>query len=156
MSAPSAAIPVSAAKLLLATALFASSGVSLARAQESCQADFQRLTERRMSQVAVLNKLGKSGKGKMDPIAACPVARNLSAVETEMLNYMVKNKDWCAIPDNVIDGFKQARAKTQNFATQACGVAVKIKKMQAMQAQQQREQAANPSAGPAKLPAGPL
>ena len=51
-----------------------------------------------------------------------------------MLNYMTKNKEWCNIPDNVVDGFKEARAKTQNFASQACAVAAKVK--------QQRDQAA--------------
>jgi hypothetical protein len=156
MTARSAASQIASAGLLLATIVVGGSAVAPARAQESCQADFQRLTQKRMAQIGVLNRLGHSGKGKMDPLAACPVARNLTGIETEMLNYMVKNKDWCAIPDNVVDTFKQARAKTQNFATQACGVAVKIKKMQAMQAQQQRQQAANPSGAPAKLPAGPL
>ncbi len=140
------------AGLLFAAALLGLDPNSGARAQQSCQADFQRLTEKRMAQIAALNRLGKAGKGKMDPIAACPVARNLTGVETEMFNYMVKNKDWCAIPDNVIDTFKQARAKTQTFATQACGAAVKVKKMQ----EQQRQQAANPSNAPVKLPAGPL
>jgi hypothetical protein len=139
--------------LLLTAALLGLCVGSAARAQEaSCQADFQRLTEKRMAQIGALNKLGKAGKGKMDPIAACPVARNLAAIEGEMLGYMTKNKDWCAIPDAVLDNFKQARAKTQNFASQACGVAAKVKKMQ----EQQRQQAANPQNAPVKLPAGPL
>jgi hypothetical protein len=70
-----------------------------------------------------------------------------------MLNYMTKNKDWCTIPDNVIDGFKAARAKSQGFAGQACSVAAKVKQMQA----QQRSQAASgPGNQPLKLPAGPL
>jgi hypothetical protein len=138
---------------LAAVALLGVGANSAARAQESsCQTDFQRLTQKRMAQIGALNNLSKSGKGKMDPVAACPIARNLAAAEGEMLNYMNKNKDWCAIPDNVIDNFKQARAKTQNFASQACGVAAKVKKMQ----EQQRQQAANPQNAPAKLPAGPL
>jgi hypothetical protein len=139
--------------LSLAAALLGFDANSAARAQESsCQADFQRLTQKRMAQIGALNKLGKAGKGKMDPIAACPIARNLAVIEGEMLSYMTKNKEWCAIPDNVLDTFKQARAKTQTFASQACGVAVKVKKMQ----EQQRQQAANPQNAPAKLPAGPL
>lgn len=120
---------------------------------QSCQDDFQRLTQRRMGQIQVLNSLGKSGKGKMDPNAACPAAKKLVSIEGEMLNYMGKNKEWCNIPDNVVDSFKQARAKTQNFAAQACSVAAKMKKMQ----EQQREQAASGGfAAPPKLPAGPL
>jgi hypothetical protein len=106
-----------------------------------------------MAQIGVLNRLGKAGKGHMDPIAACPAARALVGIESEMLGYMTKNKDWCNIPDNVIDGFKAARAKSQGFAGQACTVAAKVKQMQA----QQRSQAAQgPAAAPLKLPAGPL
>jgi hypothetical protein len=139
--------------LLLAAALLGLDAAPAARAQESsCQADFQRLTQKRMAQIGALNKLGKSGKGKMDPVAACPITRNLAAVEGEMLGYMTKNKEWCAIPDSVIENFKQARAKSQNFASQACGVAAKVKKMQ----EQQRQQAANPQNAPARLPTGPL
>jgi hypothetical protein len=134
--------------LLLA---FSASGVAFA---QSCQEDFQKLSERRMSQISVLNKLGKSNKGKMDPVAACPVARQLSGIESEMLSYMEKNKEWCAIPDQVVDNFKQARAKTVNFASQACAFAAKAKKMQ----EQQREQAAAGGVGgqAQKLPSGPL
>ncbi len=131
-------------------ALLASAGAANA---QSCQEDFQKLTERRMAQIQVLNNLGKAGKGKMDPNAACPAAKKLAAVESEMLGYMTKNKEWCNIPDNVVDGFKQAGAKTKNFATQACAAAVKMKQMM----QQQREQAASGGMGaPPKLPAGPL
>jgi hypothetical protein len=139
----------SAASALLGL-LLCSLGAGEALAQ-SCQEDFQKLSEKRMAQIGVLNNLGKAAKGKMDPIAACPAARRLVAIETEMFNYIEKNKDWCNIPDNVVDGFKQARAKTQNFASQACAVAAKMKKMQ-------EEQAAGvgPQSQVQKLPAGPL
>jgi Na+-transporting NADH:ubiquinone oxidoreductase subunit NqrC len=132
-----------------------------AQAQSSCQDDFQRLTKRRMDAIATLNNHAKSHKGKMDPMAACPMARHLAGVETEMMNYMTKNKEWCAIPDNVIDGFKQARAKTMGFASQACSDAVKFQKMKEQAIRQQKAAAAhaadNPGGmAPQKLPAGPL
>ncbi len=133
--------------------MLAACAAAPAAAQQSCQDDFQRLSQKRMAQIETLNRIGKAGKGKMDPIAACPATRTLLGIETEMLNYMLKNKDWCNIPDNVIDGFKAARAKSQNFSSQACAFAAKVKQMQ----QQQREQAANGgAAAPQKLPAGPL
>ena len=95
---------------------------------------------------------GKAGKGKMDPTAACGAAKKLVGIETEMAGYMTKNKEWCNIPDNVVDGFKQARAKTQTFATQACAAAVKMKQMQ-----EQAAQGGGPGmAPPQRLPAGPL
>ena len=137
-------IPIAA----LALALLAGGG---ARAQ-SCQEDFQKLSMKRMGAIQSLNNLGKAGKGKMDPAAACPVAKKLAGIETEMLNYMSKNKEWCNIPDNVVDGFKQARTKTQTFATQACAAAVKMKQMQ-----EQAAQGGGPGmAPPQRLPAGPL
>ncbi len=132
----------------LALVLFVGGG---AHAQ-SCQEDFQKLSMKRMGAIQSLNNLGKAGKGKMDPAAACPVAKKLAGIETEMLNYMSKNKEWCNIPDNVVDGFKQARTKTQTFATQACAAAVKMKQMQ-----EQAAQGGGPGmAPPQRLPAGPL
>ncbi len=146
-------LPARPAALLLMGLMFPANPVSPASAQQSCQGDFQRLTEKRMAQIGVLNRLGKAGKGHMDPIAACPAARALVGIETEMLNYMTKNKDWCTIPDNVIEGFKAARAKSQGFAGQACSVAAKVKQMQT---QQRSQAAAGPANQPLKLPAGPL
>lgn len=132
-------------------ALIAGAGVANA---QSCQEDFQKLTERRMSQIQVLNNLGKAGKGKMDPTAACSAAKKLVGIENEMAGYMTKNKEWCNIPDNVLEGFKQAGAKTKGFASQACTAAAKVKQMM----EQQREQAANGGGlgAPPKLPSGPL
>ena len=69
---------------------------------------------------------------------------------------MIKNKDWCTIPDNVISGFKAARGKSQGFASQACSVAAKVKVMQAQQRRQAAAAAAAPAAAPIKLPSGPL
>lgn len=128
--------------------LLALAGAETALAQ-SCQEDFQKLSQRRMSQIQTLNNIGKASKGKMDPVAACPVARKLVSIETEMAAYIDKNKEWCNIPDPMVDGFKQARSKTQTFAAQACAVAAKAKKMQ-------EEQAAGIGPQAQKLPSGPL
>jgi succinate dehydrogenase/fumarate reductase-like Fe-S protein len=128
--------------------LLAVAGAQAASAQ-SCQEDFQKLSEKRNAQMLALNKIGKAAKGKMDPIAACPVARRLVVIETEMFAYLEKNKEWCNIPEQMVDNFKQQRAKTQGFASQACSFAAKAKKMQ-------EEQAAGIGPQAVKLPAGPL
>jgi hypothetical protein len=139
--------PVAGLSLL---ACLAAAGVAHA---QSCQEDFQKLSERRMAQIQALNNLGKAGKGKMDPTAACATSKRLVAVENEMAGYMTKNKEWCNIPDQALDGFKQAAAKTRGFSGQACTAAAKMKQMM----EQQREQAASGGMGaPPKLPAGPL
>ncbi|MBI1866845.1 MAG: hypothetical protein HYS06_00860 [Methylocystis sp.] len=126
-------------------------GPGVASAQ-SCQDDLQKLSQRRMGQIAALNQLGKAGKGKMDPGGACSMGRRLVAIETEMLSYMEKNKDWCAIPDATVDGFKEARAKTEGFAAKACAAVAQAKKMQ-----EESQRGATAGQTPAqKLPAGPL
>jgi hypothetical protein len=120
--------------------------------QQSCSEDFAKLAAKRMEAIQALNNLGKAGKGKMDPMAACPAAKKLLGTETEMLNYMAKNKEWCNIPEPVIENFKQARTKSQGFASQACTVAAKMK-----EAQEQAAQGGGPGmAAPPRLPAGPL
>jgi len=139
--------PVAGLSLL---AFLAAAGAAHA---QSCQEDFQKLTDRRMAQIQALNNLGKAGKGKMDPVGACAASRKLVGIENEMAGYMVKNKEWCNIPDQVLDGFKQAAAKSRGFSAQACGAAAKMKQMM----EQQREQAASGGMGaPPRLPAGPL
>jgi hypothetical protein len=122
-------------------------------AAQSCNEDFMKLSSKRNGAMGALQNLVKAGKGKMDPVAACPLARRLVSVENEMMAYMAKNKEWCSIPDQMVEQFKQGHSKNQSFASQACSVAEKAKKMQ----QQQRDQAANGGMmAPPKLPAGPL
>lgn len=124
---------------------------------QSCQEDFAKFSERRNAAIAGLNALTKANKGKMDPVAACPAFRRLVSVEGEMLGYMTKNKEWCSIPDDALANFKQARAKSQSFATKACNFAAQMKKMQEMQ-KAQAAAGGGPGGLPAqqKLPAGPL
>jgi hypothetical protein len=127
-----------------------------ARAQSnSCAEDFQKYSTRRNAQMAALNQLGKANKGKMDPVAACPMFRKLVSLEGEMLSYLTKNKDWCGFPDQLVEQFQKGRATTSGYAAKACQVAGQVKKMQQMQ----REQAENGGALGApqqKLPSGPL
>ncbi len=66
------------ARISLLGFALAAVGCGVSNAQ-SCQEDFQKLSQRRMRQVEALNRLGKAGKGKMDPVAACPAARKLAA-----------------------------------------------------------------------------
>lgn len=139
-----------AAAVLAAFAMVAAPGEVLA--QDSCQRDFSIIQKKRMAQIAALNKMAKRNKGKMDPRAACPRLRRLAKIEAELVGYMKKNKDWCQIPDNAIQGATKARARTVQLSGQACAVAAKIRRMQ-----RQARQNAGPAAPPRpKLPAGPL
>ena len=121
-----------------------------------CQADFQRYTEKAQSISGALNASAKANKGKLDPVAACPRLRSLTAVQGEMLAYMIKNKDWCHIPDDAISGAKNGRAKTASIAGKACGLVAQVAKIKKLQAQQQAAGGTQQQAGPPRLPAGPL
>lgn len=122
-----------------------------ARAQ-SCNEDLGGFGQRRNTEIQALNGISKSHGGKLDPIAACPHLRNLKTIEGQMEAYLLKNKDWCNIPDDFINNFKASAAKTGTVANQACALAVKAKEMQ-------KQGAAGFGAAappPVKLPAGPL
>jgi hypothetical protein len=113
----------------------------------SCQQDLEKFGSRRVAAMEDLSRLAKAGKGKLDPIAACPKLRNLAALEAQFVDYLVKNKDWCGIPDNIVQAMSGSHVKTSKFATQACTIAAQAKKAQ-------QQQVAAPQAQP--LPTGPL
>lgn len=126
----------------------------------SCDKDFQKLASARVAQIGSLNQLSKGGKGKMDPIAACSRLQALGGIEARMVAYVEKNKDWCGIPDAVIDNIKKGRQNTLAFASKACGAAANFRKAMAQRGAQQRA-AANGAAQQGapqvqRLPAGPL
>ena len=121
-------------------------------ADQSCGDDLQKLAQRREAALSGINGLVAAAHGKqLDPAIFCARSAPLGQAETAMLAYMLKNKDWCQIPDAVIEQLKAAHAKSVGFASKACSVAAQMKKM--------KEQAAQgggggPQAQP--LPAGPL
>jgi hypothetical protein len=138
--------PLWLAPFALATLALALS-VAPSRADD-CQADLPKMMQARMAQIEKLNAIGKAGKGKIDPAAACPVAKSLAASEGQLLAYMNKNKEWCQIPDQYISQLKEAQGRDQVFAAKACEAAANFKKMQ--------EQQNAAGGGPPRLPAGPL
>lgn len=120
---------------------------------EGCQENMAKYSERRNAQLQSINALVKGGKGKgIDPVAACPKFRTLVSIESQMRAWAVKNKEWCGIPDQIIDQMKEGFAKTPVYAQRACAAAAQMKRNSEMQAQ-----GGGPSAAPAmKLPSGPL
>lgn len=138
---------------LLAGFLVILLGAASGAQAQSCNEDLAVFGKKRNASIEALNAISKSHGGKLDPIAACPHFRNMTSIEGQMLAYLVKNKEWCNIPDDFIDGFKTNSGKTAGMAKQACELAAKVKKMQ--------EQGGGMAGGgnlppPPKLPAGPL
>ncbi len=115
-----------------------------------CNQDIGALTKKRQGIIDQLNQLAQGGKRQLDPVASCPKLRALVAVERELLAYLTKNKDWCAVPDEVFQNVTASTGKSGKVANQACTVAAKMKKAQ----EQQASGALN--VPQPKLPAGPL
>ncbi len=126
-------------------------GASGARAQ-SCNDDLADFSKQRTAEIEALNAISKAHQGKLDPVGACPHLKSMKTVEGKMLAYLEKNKEWCNIPDDFINGFKTNTEKTATMASQACQLADKVKQMQS--------QGGGLGGGnlppPPKLPAGPL
>jgi hypothetical protein len=131
------------------TALIPFVGCGAAYATD-CNQDIGALTKKRQGVIDELNKLAQGGKKQLDPIASCPKLRALVAVEHELLAYLTKNKDWCAVPDEAFQSISASTGKSGKVANQACTVAAKMKKAQ----EQQASGALN--VPQPKLPAGPL
>jgi hypothetical protein len=115
-----------------------------------CNQDIGALTKKRQDILDQLNKLAQGGKKQLEPVAACPKLRALVAVEHELVAYLTKNKDWCAVPDEAFQNISASTSKSGKVANQACTVAAKMKKAQ----EQQASGALN--VPQPKLPAGPL
>jgi hypothetical protein len=132
---------------IMALAPFAVCGAAYAT---DCNQDIGALTKKRQGIIDQLTQLAQGGKKQLDPIAACPKLRALVAVERELLAYLTKNKDWCAVPDEAFQNISASTGKSGKVANQACTVAAKMKKAQ----EQQASGALN--VPQPKLPAGPL
>ena len=118
-------------------------------ADQSCGDDLQKLAQRREAALQAINGLVAAARGKqLDAAVFCTRSAPLNQAETAMLAYMVKNKDWCQIPDGAIEQLKAAHAKSVGFSNKACTVAAQMKKM--------KEQAAQGAPQAQPLPTGPL
>jgi hypothetical protein len=132
---------------IMASAPFVVCGTAYAG---DCNVDIGALTKKRQGIIDQLNQLSQGGKKQLDPVAACPKLRALVASEHELLAYLTKNKEWCAVPDEAFQNLTMSTGKSGKVAEQACKVAAQMKKAQEQQA------AGALSAPQQKLPAGPL
>jgi hypothetical protein len=125
-----------------------------ALAEQNCGEDVQKLAQRREAEMARINGFVQAAHGKkLDPAQFCSQSAGLGAAENALIAYMVKNKDWCSIPDEAIANLKAAHAKSAGFTAKACAVAAQIRKLKQQQASGGGANSA-PQAQP--LPAGPL
>ena len=145
---------------LTAAALLATAGPALAQAS-GCQ-DGQKFFAERNTLGQQLQKAAGKDK-KLDPRTACTVFGKLVSNGESALKWMETNKDWCQIPDQVVENIKQENEKVKGTRAQACKVAAQFNEMEkkARQAQQQQQQkGGNPFGGGLtgeyKIPQGAL
>ena len=133
---------------VLATVTVGTAGAAFAG---DCNVDIAGLSQKRQVFIDKLNVLAQASKGKLDPVASCPVLRGLVGAEGQLIKYLDSNKNWCNVPDETLVNLRTADAKSQGFAQKACQVA-------AQAAEQKKQATANPTLGldAQKLPTGPL
>lgn len=121
---------------------------------ESCQKEFTPLMEKRQ---AYMNQIEGFKKKKPSAPQACNSFGGLSASNKKLVEWMASQKDWCQIPDEMLDGMKGQQAQIDKVRGQACGVAAKQAQMMKNAARQQRQQQAGPGIGSGvRLPQGAL
>jgi methionyl-tRNA synthetase len=116
----------------------------------NCSDEIGAISQKRQTIMDQLNKLAKGTQNQLDPVASCPKLRALVAAERQLVAYLTKNKDWCAVPDDALQNISATAAKSGEIANQACTIAAQMKK-----AQEQQATGLNGPQGQ-KLPTGPL
>jgi hypothetical protein len=105
----------------LAAALVGLAAAPAFAQSSSCQ-DFRKQMEERRVIVEKLHALDKR-KGGMDAKSACPAFGNLVTNGTTAVKWLETNKDWCQIPDQVIENIKKDHARAVDLRGQACKAA---------------------------------
>ena len=106
-------------------------------AQSSACTDGQKLLLERQNLLKQWNDMSGSGKKKVDPRPACALFNKMASNSSSTLKWLEANKEWCQIPDNFVQSFKQGHESVVSTRTKACEVAAKVTEMQKKAAQAQ-------------------
>ncbi|MGO4525249.1 hypothetical protein AB4097_10350 [Microvirga sp. 2MCAF35] len=124
-------------------AAFAVAGIFVsapAFAQSSACQEGQKILQERQGLIQQVNKLTNGGKNKkLDPREACSIFSKLVTNGAAGEKWMTANKDWCQVPDQLIQSFSEDHKRSQQFKGQACGAAAKMAEME-KRAKQQAQQ----------------
>jgi hypothetical protein len=148
--------------LVLAAGLGAAGSVLAsgdASAQASnCQTDFQKVMAPREALMQRIN-----GFRTKRPTAgqACTTLGQLVAADSRVLKWMTENKDWCQIPDSLVEQLQGASGQVSRSRGQACAAAKnqasQIARARAAQARAQQGGGGPPPVGSSvRLPQGAL
>lgn len=109
-------------------------------AQSNACQDGQKILLERQELIKQISAITGGGKKKqVDPRAACTVFGKLVTNGDAGMKWMTANKDWCQVPDQVVQNFEQDHKRAQTFKGQACGAAAKMTEME-KRAKQQAQQ----------------
>ena len=137
-------------------AVGALAGTAAPAAAQVCQ-EGSKFIQERQAIVQQLNKAGGKDR-KLDPRMACGTFGKLLANGEQSLKWLETNKDWCQIPDQVVENLQQEHNKVKEIRGQACQAAAKLTQMEKQARQQQ--QGGNPFGGGLtgqyKIPQGAL
>jgi hypothetical protein len=151
----------SVSRMLLAAGLLL--GSSMLAPQEalaqsaSCQEDFKKVMDPRM---ALIQRINGFRNKRPTAAQACQALRSLRAADGRLITWLQANKDWCSIPDEVLEQAQQSAAGASRAQAQACNAAAQ----QARQQRQIQEQQAGEGGAPrapavgsgVRLPTGAL
>ena len=152
-----AALALSSVAIFPAALLFATQ----AQAQASnCQEDFQKNMAPRQ---ALINRINGFRTKRPTAGQACSTLGQLVSADTRMISWMNENKDWCQIPDQLVEQLKESSGQAVRSRAQAC-TAAKSQQGQIARARAAQQRAADQGGGGApaavgsgvKLPQGAL
>jgi hypothetical protein len=148
--------------LLLALGAFAmapvlGAGSALAQ-QSSCATDFQKFMQPRQTLIERINGFSKR---RPTPQQACSTLNQLVAADGRLSKWVDENKDWCQIPEEMVEQLKTGAGQAQRARGQACGAAKQQAAMIARARAQQRAAQGGGGGTPAvgsgvRLPSGAL
>lgn len=143
-----------------ALAAFAALAAALAPGEaaaqaSTCQTDFQKVMEPRMKLIERIN--GYRTK-RPTPGQACSTLGELVAADGKLLGWLGENKEWCQIPDQLIEQLQEASGQASRSRGQACTAAKnQASAVARARAQQRAAQGGAPAAGSGvRLPSGAL
>jgi hypothetical protein len=122
-------------------------GAGDARAQSSCTDDFQKLMQPRQNLIQRINGFQQR---RPTPGQACSTLSQLVAADAKLSKWIGENKDWCSIPDSVVEQLQAGTAQAQRARGQACGAA----KQQATNIARARAQQRAAQSGGGQAPVG--
>ena len=120
---PALGHPVARAHLAAALASFACLAAGPALAQAASCADFGKTLEERRDIVQKLQALSNNKKRQMDPKTACSMFGSLVNNGSTAVKWLETNKDWCQVPDQILQGVKQDHARALEMRGKACKAA---------------------------------